>query len=153
MANQVDRWVTNKSISPFRNFLQMPHPFEQFFSNILDINSRSISSDLDYCPSSEISDEGNHYLLKVDLPGIAKDHVKIEADKDCLIIHADRREENKTDTKRKYLSEVYYGSYDRVFTLPGPIDENKIDAKFKNGVLTIMLPKTEALKAKQIQIQ
>jgi len=153
MANQLDRWVANNSISPLRQFLQMRDPFESFLADFVNMNPRVATSDVDCYPTSEVSDEGNHYLLKVDLPGIAKDHVKIEADKDSLMIHAERREEKKTDTKKKYLSEVYYGSYERTFTLPGPIDDKKIDAKFENGVLTISVPKTEVLKTKQIQIQ
>jgi len=153
MANQLERWVGNKSLSPLRQFLQMRDPFESFFTDFANMNSRVAPLDMDFYPTSEVTEEGNHYLLKVDLPGIAKDHVKIEADKDRLMIRAERREEKKTDTKKKYLSEVYYVSYERTFTLPGPIDEKKIDARFENGVLTITVPKTEALQAKQIQIQ
>lgn len=153
MANQLERWAANKNLSPLRQFLQMRDPFEGFFTDFVNMNSRVAPLDMDFYPTSEVTEEGNHYLLKVDLPGIAQDHVKIEADKDRLMIRAERREEKKTDTKKKYLSEVYYGSYERTFTLPGPIDDKNIDARFENGVLTITIPKTEALKAKQIQIQ
>ena len=59
----------------------------------------------------------------------------------------------KSDKKKKHLSEVSYGSYTRSFTLPGPVDEKNVNAKFENGVLTVSIPKTETLKAKQIAIQ
>ena len=67
-------------------------------------------------------------------------------------IRAERKEEKKSESKKKYLSEMYYGSYARSFTLPGPVDEKKVEAKFENGVLTVTVPKTESLKAKQIPV-
>jgi HSP20 family protein len=88
-----------------------------------------------------------------DLPGVSKEQVKVETDKDQLTVRAERKEEKKSETKKKYLTEMYYGSYVRSFTLPSPVDEKKVDAKFENGVLTITIPKTEASKAKQIPVQ
>lgn len=153
MENQLDRWVSSRSLSPFRSFFQAQEPFDRFLNEIANSNMKMGAQELYSCPVSELADEGNSYSIKVDLPGVMKDHVKVEANGDVLTIHAERREEKKTDTKRKYLSETYYGSYDRSFTLPGPIDEKKVDAKFENGVLTVTVPKTETLKAKQISIR
>lgn len=90
---------------------------------------------------------------KPDLPGVSKEQVKVEVNKDQLTVFAERKEEKKYDSKKKFLSEVHYGFYSRTFTLPGSMDEKKVDAKFENGVLTVTVPKTEALQSKQIPIQ
>ncbi len=152
MANQLDRWVSSRALNPFRTISQMQEPFDRLFNEFLNLRAPNGEQDLISAPDCEITDEGSSYLVKADLPGVTKDQVRVEADRDQLTIHAERKEEKKTDTKKKFLSEMYYGSYMRRFTLPGPIDEKKIEAKFENGVLSITVPKTELLKAKQIPI-
>ena len=148
----MERYFGNKTLNPFRSFLQAQDPFDRYFSDFFNANMKSIAEDRATAPSCDIADEGNNYLLKVDLPGVTKDQIKVEATKDQLSIHAELREEKKTDSKKKFLSEVYYGSYDRTFNLPGAIDDKKIEAKFENGVLTVTVPKTEALKGKLIPV-
>lgn len=152
MSKELDRWLENKSLSPFRDFSQMQESFDRLFDELASMKRRNGLTELNFSPSCEISEEGSNYVLKFDIPGVTKNQVKVEVDNDQLTIRAERKEEKKSETRKKYLSELYYGSYTRSFTLPGPVDEKKIDAKFENGVLTVTIPKTEALKAKQIPV-
>lgn len=152
MSNALERWFDNKSLSPFRDFSQVQESFDRLFNEFMNLKKANGMQSLSFSPSCEISEEDNNYILKFDLPGVTKDQVKVEADKDQLTIRAERKEEKKSESKKKYLSEMYYGSYTRSFTLPGPVDEKKVDAKFENGVLTVTVPKTESLKAKQIPV-
>ena len=153
MSNPVEKWFDNKRLSPLREFSQMQDSFDRLMSDFMGMKKTNALENYGFSPSCEIAEEGNNLVMKFDLPGVTKDQVRVETNQDQLTIHAERKEEHTTDTKKKYLSEVYYGSYDRTFTLPGPVDEKKIAAKFENGVLTITVPKTEALKAKQIPVQ
>lgn len=124
MANMLERWMEKQLSNPFG-----------------------------FSPSCEVSEEENSYILKFDLPGVKKDQVKVEANQNELTVRAERKEEKKSETKKKYLSEVSYGSYMRSFTLPEPIDQKAVDAKFENGVLTITVPKTKvASSSKQIEV-
>jgi HSP20 family protein len=152
MSNALERWFDNKSLSPFRDFSQVQEPFDRLFNEFMNVKRTNGMQSFSLSPSCEIAEEDNNYILKFDLPGVTKDQVKVEADKDQLTIHAERKEEKKSESKKKYLSEMYYGSYTRSFTLPGPVDEKKVNAKFENGVLTVTVPKTESLKAKQIPV-
>lgn len=152
MSNALERWFDNKSLSPFRDFPQVQESFDRLFNEFMSLKNTNGIQSLSFNPSCEITEEGNNYVLKFDLPGVTKDQVKVEADKDQLTIRAERKENKNSETKKKYLSELYYGSYTRSFTLPGPVDENQVDAKFENGVLTVTVPKTESLKAKQIPV-
>ena len=152
MSNALERWFDNKSLSPFRDFSQVQESFDRLFNEFMNVKKTNGMQSLSFSPSCEISEEDNNYVLKFDLPGVTKDQVKVEADKDQLTIRAERKEEKKSESKKKHLSEMYYGSYTRSFTLPGPVDEKKVDAKFENGVLTVTVPKTESLKAKQIPV-
>jgi HSP20 family protein len=152
MSNALERWFDNKSLSRFRDFSQVQESFDRLFNEFMNVKKTNGMQSLSFSPSCEIAEEDNNYILKFDLPGVTKDQVKVEADKDQLTIRAERKEEKKSESKKKYLSEMYYGSYTRSFTLPGPVDEKKVDAKFENGVLTVTVPKTESLKAKQIPV-
>ena len=154
MANPIERWFDNKrlgSLSPFREFERTFEPMDRMLADFMKMRPTTVE-EFNFSPSCEISEVGSDYVLKVDLPGVAKDQVKVEVDQDQLTISAERREEKETETNKKYLSEVCYGSYTRSFTLPGTVDEKKIDAKFENGVLTVKVPKTASPKAKQISI-
>lgn len=153
MANMIDRWLGNKSLSPFRDFSDVQESFDRLFNEFMSLKRTTGLGEISFSPSCEVAEEGNNYILTFDLPGVAKDQIKVEADQDRLTVHAERKEEKHSDTRKKHLSEVYYGEYNRTFTLPGPVDEKKVEAKFDNGVLTITVPKIEvASKAKQIPI-
>lgn len=153
MPNALERWFDRRQqLSPFRDFSQVQESFDRLFNEFMNLKKTNGLQEFGFSPSCEIAEEGNNYVMTFDLPGVKKDQVKVEADNDQLTIRAERKDEKKSESKKKYLSEVYYGSYARTFTLPGPVDEKKIQAKFENGVLTVTVPKTESLKAKQIPV-
>ncbi len=151
MSNTTNRLVENKQLYPFRELLQKEDAFERLFSDLMTFQkSNALRTDW-FTPSCEISEDKTNYLLKFDLPGVPKEKVKVEIVDDQLTVHAERQEE-KNDQK-KCMSEICYGSYTRSFVLPGPVDEKKVNAKFDNGVLSLTIPKTKLLKAKEIVIK
>lgn len=152
MSNTLEKWMDRKQMSPFRDLYQIQESFDRLFSEFANMKKANGSQDLDLSPSCEIAEQGNNYVLTFDLPGVKKDQVTVEAENGQLTVRAERKEEKKTESKKKYLSEVYYGSYSRTFSLPGPVDEKKIDARFENGVLTVTVPKSETAKSKQIPV-
>lgn len=152
MAKELERWFDNSGLSPYRDFSQLQKAFDRLFSEFQSMKKSSELKEFDFSPSCEIAEEENSYVFKFDLPGVNRDQVKVEVDKDRLTVQAERKEEKEQKTRKKFLSEVSYGSYSRSFTLPGPIDDKKIDARFENGVLTVTVPKTETSKSKQISI-
>jgi len=143
MANkQVDLW-RNRWAQPFRDFDQM---FEDFLA-------RRSGDATALAPNFELSESTDSYIAKFDIPGIKKEDVHIDVAGDQLTVQAERSEEKKSDDDRKHYSEVSYGSYMRSFTLPGAVDQGKIEAKLDNGVLTVRLPKSKAAASKKIDIQ
>ncbi len=92
---------------------------------------------------TDITDEGDHYLLEADLPGFDKKDIHLDINNDTLSIHAERRSEKKVKEKDKYIcSERSYGKYVREFDVSG-VNTDKIKAKYDNGVLRLTLPKKE----------
>ena len=105
---------------------------------------------------TDITDEGDHYLLEADLPGFDKKDIHLDVNGDVLTVSAERHSEHEEkDKKGKYVRcERSYGVYSREFDLSG-VDADRIAAKYEDGVLKLTLPKkTEALpQARQIDIE
>lgn len=95
----------------------------------------------------DISEKENAYEITAELPGLDERNVNITLSNDMLTIKGEKTEEKQEKQKDYHLSERRYGSFQRSFRVPDDVDFAKIDAIFKNGVLTVTLPKmAEALK-------
>ena len=141
----------HREVEPFRAFNRMQSELERLFADFSD-NFPSLDQN-GFLPSCEFDEGQSNYTVKFDMPGVKKDDVKIELDGNKLSVSAERREEKKTEDKRSRFSEITYGAFQRQFTLPGPVDESKVDAKFENGVLILTMPKTHHATTKQIPIK
>ncbi len=136
--NQIDTW------NPFSEMEEMERRLmgDGFFSN------RDIAEF-----KTDITDEGDHFELKADLPGFKKDDIHLDISGDTLTIRAERHSEHeKKDQKGKYVCcERSYGAYSRSFDMNG-IKVEGIKAKYDNGVLNLTLPKQTAEKPVSRQI-
>lgn len=105
-----------------------------------------------YAPACEIVDEDKSYLVSLDIPGLKQDEIDIEVKDNHLYISGERKM-SETTKKESYLrSERRYGKFSRVFSLPQNVNADKIEAKFENGVLDVVLPKEEKSTTKKIKI-
>lgn len=104
-------------------------------------------------PPVDISEDDKEFLIKAELPGIEKDHVKVAVEEGMLVISGERKEEKEEKNRRYHRVERTQGSFMRSFTLPDTADGTQIKAEFKNGILEVHLPKTEKAKAKMIEIK
>ena len=101
----------------------------------------------------EISETDDCLTVEVELPGFNREDIKVNLDKNVLTIGGERRFEAGEDKKRRYhLTERSYGRFARSFTLPGTVNPEKIKAEYKEGLLTLTLPKVEAAKPKEIAV-
>ncbi len=103
--------------------------------------------------NTDITDEGDHYLMAAELPGFGKDDISIDVEGDQLVIRASREQEKEEDKKKYIHRERTYGTYTRRFDISG-IDTEHIGAKYNNGVLELTLPKVveKAPEGKKITI-
>ncbi len=105
-----------------------------------------------FLPAVDVEEVEKHYIFSLDLPGIEEKDLKVELVDDVLKISGERRFESKTQVRGALRSERGFGSFERAFSLPREVDAEHIDAKYKNGVLTITVPKAEVAKARQIPV-
>lgn len=122
---------------------------DDFFNDNLWSN-RKIAA---WSPSVDIVELENAYKLQAEIPGMDKKDIKIDVDKGVLTVSGERTAEKKEEKKGTYqYFERQYGSFTRSFKLPEHVNASKIKATYKDGVLELEIPKTEASKALQVNI-
>jgi len=104
-------------------------------------------------PAMDVAETDNAVLVKTELPGLDAKDVEISLSGDVLTIKGEKKEEKEEKTKSFHRVERHYGSFERAIRLPASVKADKVEATFKNGVLTIELPKTEESKAKSVKIK
>lgn len=107
----------------------------------------------DWAPLVDVIEDEKEYLVKAELPEVKKEDVKIAVQDDVLTMSGERMQEKEEKGKKFHRIERAYGSFSRSFTLPEDADASKITADFKNGVLTVHLPKSERAKPKSIEVK
>jgi HSP20 family protein len=95
--------------------------------------------------------EGNYYL-SADLPGINKDDISVTIDGGYVTVSGKKESSKEENDANYYMKETRSGSFSRSFKLPGDVHEDKVDAAYKDGVLTVLLPKKEDSKTKKIMV-
>jgi HSP20 family protein len=106
-----------------------------------------------WSPAVDVAEHDDEYTVKVELPGVNKDDVKITVKENVLTIQGEKKQEKEIKDSEYRRIERSYGSFQRSFTLPSSLKADKIDASFKDGVLQITVPKTEEVKVKQIEVK
>lgn len=106
-----------------------------------------------FSPACDVTEDNEHYLMTIDLPGFKKEDIKIEMNDNVLTISGERRREVKQDEGKAHRFERSYGTFKRSFSLPTTVSGDKIEANYEDGVLSLYLPKTPVAKARTIEIQ
>jgi len=107
----------------------------------------------DWAPRVDIAETEKEFIIKAEIPEVKKEEVKISVDNGILSIRGERKQEKEEKGKKFHRVERYYGSFTRSFTLPDNVDETKIEASFKDGMLNIQIPKSEKSKPKAIDVK
>jgi len=145
--------------NPAKELLNVEREFNRFFNTFgrhFGISSSEIDEEFEnavWMPLTDIIEGKDNYVLKLDLPGVSKNDVKISYSDGQLMISGERKQEKESKDSKYHRVERSYGKYYRSFTLPQKIQEDKIDAEFKDGQLTITVPKSEEAKPKELDIK
>lgn len=142
-----DIWNTTREFSPW--FQDIDEVMDRL---LVPLNRWNTPNQNNFNPPAEIEETETHYLMSFDLPGIAKEDVKIEALENQISIFGERRSAKKEEKDCIHISERNYGSFRRSFTLPNPIDATKVEANYRDGVLQLAVPKAEVARPHQIKI-
>ncbi len=105
-----------------------------------------------WLPAVDVRETDDAFVFTAELPGIAKEAVEITVDDGILTLKGERRFNENDEEKNYRRIERAYGSFSRSFTLPSAVDAERIEASFKDGLLTVDVPKAEVAKARKITI-
>ncbi|HTR31525.1 MAG TPA: Hsp20/alpha crystallin family protein [Puia sp.] len=141
--------MSNKSL--IRKSESLPSVFSDFFrpwESMFDFNGGSLINTLNpiNIPAVNIVDNKDNYEVSLAAPGMKKDDFKIDIDANTLTISAEKEEKKEEKEDRYTRKEFNYTSFSRSFSLPDWVNKDKIDASYENGLLKLVLPKTEEAK-------
>ncbi len=105
-----------------------------------------------WCPTVDVSESELAYEVKAELPGINKEDIKVSMQDNVLTLKGERKEETEAKKKNVQILERYYGKFQRSFRLPAEVKSAEIKATYKDGVLTVEIPKAEEAKPKEIEV-
>jgi len=107
----------------------------------------------EWAPLVDISEDDKEYRIKVELPEVKKENVKVTAEEGTLTIMGERKFEQEEKGRKYHRVERAYGSFGRSFSLPDDASPAKVNAEFKDGVLTVHLVKDEKAKPQHIEVK
>jgi len=110
------------------------------------------SATTSWSPAVDIYETDSEIMVQAELPGIDRKDIALQLENNVLTLKGDRRFEKETNQENYHRIERSYGGFSRAFTIPTIVDEDKIRADYRDGILKIALPKKEQVKAKQIKI-
>ncbi|MBN1521611.1 MAG: Hsp20/alpha crystallin family protein [Candidatus Aureabacteria bacterium] len=144
-------WRRQDSDFFFKPLADFRQEFDRLFDRFFD--RELVEADGGFTPKIELSEDEKSYTVKAELPGLEEKDVDVSLEDNVLTIKGEKKEEKEEKKgKNAYYRETRYGSFFRQIPLRQQVQEDKVKAKFKKGILTLDLPKKEVTKSKSIKI-
>ena len=109
--------------------------------------------DMTWSPRADIHETDKDVVIDLEIPGLKKEEIKVEIRDGLLTILGERKHERKTETPEGSRIERHYGKFERVFSLPETVTDDKGSAAYTDGVLTLTLPKTEKALPREVKVE
>ena len=143
-----ERHVTMAFLNSERDFARMNRDIDQFFGQFRNTPKQYV-----YRPVVDIEENEEAFVLHADLPGLNNEDISIEVDGQDLVISGKREAPKKSDDNASFRRERHFGNFERRFKMGPKIQSDGIEAAYKDGVLTVMLPKAQEDKPRKIEVK
>jgi len=131
---------------------EMNNLFDNFFRGF-SVAPRGFAAGIgEFTPSIDVKENDKEYLIKAELPGVEEKDIDVTVTSDSVTIKGEKKEEKEDKDKNYYYMERSYGSFSRVIPLDAEIESGKAEARFKNGILDIKIPKNQKAKEKGTKV-
>ncbi|MFM2060558.1 MAG: hypothetical protein RLZZ507_228 [Cyanobacteriota bacterium] len=137
--------------NPWKEIDTLERRFNRLFEEIVPANLKDLTN-VARIPAAEITETEDAVILKLEVPGMEAKDLDIQVTEDSVSISGERKFQHKEEEKAKTRSEFYYGQFQRVIPLPVPIQNTKVTADYKDGILHLNLPKLVEEKNKVVKI-
>ncbi|MBI2373995.1 MAG: Hsp20/alpha crystallin family protein [Deltaproteobacteria bacterium] len=142
--------------NPSQELDEMQKMMNRFFGRWPAEAERTGEQDMtrtDWMPAVDVASSPEEYIITAELPGMKKDDIKVRVRDGVITLTGERQQEKEEKGKRFHRVERYYGSFLRSFTLPEDVNDQKLNAEFKDGLLTVRVPRSETHKPKAIDVK
>lgn len=145
--------MTLLQLSPFRGMLNLQNEMNRLFSDYFASSPERSEEDTPlWHPFVDIAETDDDIIVTAELPGMKKEDIKIIVQDNVLTLQGEKKGESEDKKRNYHRVERIYGSFIRNFRLPSSVVIDKINAEYKDGVLNVVLPKSEEAKPKEVNI-
>lgn len=149
------RWEPFREIErlePFREIDTLQRQLNRLFDRLVSTDGGDRSGLTLFAPAAEIEETDDAIQLKLEVPGLEKKDIHIEATPESITVSGERKSESRTEENGVTRSEFRYGKFQRVIPLPSQIQNDKVQAEYQNGILRLTLPKSEPERQKAVKV-
>ncbi|MFS0517228.1 Hsp20/alpha crystallin family protein [Nostoc sp. UIC 10607] len=147
---EIERWEPFRW-EPLREIEHLQQRMNRLFERMIPSGDGEVSA-FTFIPSAEMEETADAVHLRLEIPGLESKDLNVEVTEESVSISGERKSETKTEEKGMMRSEFRYGKFERVIPLPAHVQNDKAKADYKNGILTLTLPKVEGEKKKAVKI-
>lgn len=138
---------------PFREMESLLDRYGRSTRNTMLKHDNNSFENGDWMPTVDIVENDDAFTVKAELPGVEKKDVDISIENGVLTIKGEKKSKTEQKDEKVHRVECSYGSFVRSFTLPASVKTDKVDAKYKDGILNMTLPKSEKDTTKKIEVK
>lgn len=139
--------------SPFTELNRLRTEIDRFFENPFSLSAPGTSFFEGWEPAVDVYEDKDKLTIRAELPGMKLEDLNVEAHQNTLTISGERKHEEKQKKGDTYRSERYFGRFQRSITLPTEVEAEKIQASYRDGILTVQCPKSEHARPRQIEVK
>lgn len=143
--------MTLVRLNPWQEFNAMQRQFNRLFDEAF-VPAQELDRSFVRVPAAELQETSDAIHLKLEIPGIEAKDLDVKVTENAVSVSGERKSETKTEDKGVTKSEFHYGKFQRVIPLPARIQNTNVTAEYKDGILNLTLPKTEAEKNKVVKV-
>jgi HSP20 family protein len=153
MARELTIWRPFGEMAPFRDFERMKRDMDRLWESFFEKGTLRGEDGREWLPSLDVAETKNEIVVKAEVPGLEPKDIDISLSDGLLTIKGEKKQEREEKEENYHLVERSYGSFARSIRLPNEVRSDKINASYKNGVLKVVLPKSEEAKKKEVKIK
>lgn len=134
---------------PLQEMETLRRQMDKMFDELAQVNRESGAN---WTPAIELYDRENNLTLRAELPGVEGKDLDVQVTREAVSLSGEHNYHKQSEEQGVFHSEFRYGKFQRIVQLPVPIQHDKVEAEFKNGILTLTLPKAEELQRKAVKV-
>lgn len=142
-----------RALMPWTGLDTMKKEMDRLFDRFWEVDLPALPTFGAWAPPLDVSETKDTIVVKAEVPGMDSQEIGLSLQDQILTLKGEKKAEQETKDEHCYRSERSYGAFARAIRLPGPVDASRVTATFKNGLLTVTMPKTAAAKGSVIPIK